>query len=111
MEITAKQLRRCDLVTASGRIDSASVKDLAQVFDEIHEAGRFKIVFNMKNVQFISSAGLGELVDTQKTCKRWNRGELVLAEVPANVLEVLEISGLNRLFKTYKSETDAVGSF
>ncbi len=43
---------------------------------------RYRIVFNMENVDFISSAGLRVLISTQKTCKRYNRGELALNEPP-----------------------------
>jgi anti-sigma B factor antagonist len=111
MRITIIQLRRCDLVKAAGRIDSETVGDLAEIFDFINDAGRFKIVFNMNQVEFISSAGLGELITRQKTCKRYNRGELVLAEVPDKIHEVMNLTGLKRMFKTYKSETNAVGSF
>lgn len=111
MEITTKRLRRCELVTAKGRIDSATVKELAQVLDSLKQAGRYKIVFNMKDVSYISSAGLSELIATQNDCKKIGRGELVLAEVPLRVQEALDLVGLKPLFKVYESETEAVGSF
>ncbi len=111
MEVTSKQLRRCDLVVARGRIDSATVKTLAQALADIKEAGRYKIVLNMKEITYISSAGLSELIDTQNTCKRFNRGELVLAEVPQRIKEVLDLAGLTPMFKIFESEIEAVGSF
>jgi anti-sigma B factor antagonist len=111
MEVTTKELRRCDVVTAIGRIDSATVETLTQALASLKKAGRYKIVLNMKDVTFISSAGLGELVDTQKTCTHLKRGELVLAEVPSQIEEVLDLAGLKPLFKIFDSEVDAVGSF
>jgi len=111
VEITSKKLRRCDLVTVKGRIDSDTVDELAQALEAIKKAGRFKIVLNMRDVTYISSAGLSELIDTQNTCKRWNRGELILTEVPVRVKEVLDLAGLTALFAVYHNETDAVGSF
>ncbi len=111
MEVTTKELRRCDVVTAEGRIDSATVGILAQALASIKEAGRYKIALNIKDVTFISSAGLGELVDTQKTCKHLKRGELVLAEVPPQIEGVLDLAGLKPLFKIFDSEVEAVGSF
>ncbi len=111
MEVTSKQLRRCDLVVARGRIDSATVKTLAQALAVIKEAGRYKIVLNMKEITYISSAGLSELIDTQNTCKRFNRGELVLAEVPQRIKEVFDLAGLTPMFKIFESEVEAVGNF
>ncbi|GAB4409135.1 MAG: STAS domain-containing protein [Anaerolineae bacterium] len=111
MEVTTKELRRCDLVIAKGRIDTATVKTLSQALAEIKEAGRYKIVLNMKDVTYISSAGLSELIDTQNTCKYLKRGELVLAEVPPRIREVFELAGLTPLFKMYDTEIEAVGNF
>ena len=111
MEVTTKELRRCDLVIAKGRIDTATVKTLSQALAEIKEASRYKIVLNMKDVTYISSAGLSELIDTQNTCKYLKRGELVLAEVPPRIREVFELAGLTPLFKMYDTEIEAVGNF
>jgi anti-sigma B factor antagonist len=111
MEVTTKELRRCDVVTAKGRIDSATVETLARALASVKEAGRYKIVLNMKDVTFISSAGLGELINTQKTCKHLKRGELVLAEVPPRIKEAMDLAGLKPLFKIFDTEVDAVGSF
>jgi anti-sigma B factor antagonist len=111
MEVTTKEMRRCDLVIAKGRIDSDSVKSLAQALGDCTEAGHYRIVLNLKEVTYISSAGLGELINTQKTCKHLKRGELVLAEVPPRIKEALDLAGLAPLFKIFDTETDAVGSF
>jgi anti-sigma B factor antagonist len=111
MEVTTKELRRCDLVIAKGRIDTATVKTLSEALAKIKEAGRYRIVLNMKDVTYISSAGLSELIDTQNTCKYLKRGELVLAEVPPRIREVFELAGLTPLFKIYDTEIEAVGNF
>ncbi|MCB0174297.1 MAG: STAS domain-containing protein [Anaerolineae bacterium] len=111
MIVEAKQLRRCDVVVAKGRIDTSTVKTLSEALAAITGSGRYKIVLNLKEVTFISSAGLGELIATQNTCKKLLRGELVLAEVPQRVVEVLDLAGLAPLFKIFPSELEAVGSF
>lgn len=111
MEVTTQQLRRCDLVVAKGRIDSSTVKTLAQALAALKDAGRYKIVLNMRDVTYVSSIGLSELIDTQKTCRALKRGELVLAEVPARIKEALELAGLTPLFRMFDTEIEAVGSF
>lgn len=111
MEVTATQFKRCDLVQATGRVDSDTAPQLEEAFNAINEAGRFKIVFDMSDVEFISSAGLRVLIQTQKTCKRWNRGQVVLASVPDRIYEVLDMVGIIPLFQFFDDETAAVGSF
>jgi anti-sigma B factor antagonist len=102
---------RCDLVKATGRIDSQAAPQLAEALNAITEAGRFKIVFDMSGVDFISSAGLRVLIDVQKTCKRWNRGQLALATMPERIYETLDLTGLVPLFNIFDDVVHAVGSF
>lgn len=111
MEITTKQFKRCDLVKATGRIDSNTSPKLAETFDAIMKADRFRIVFDASEVDFISSAGLRVLINVQKSCKRWNRGELVLASVPPRISETLDLAGFMPLFKFVDEPLEAVGSF
>jgi anti-sigma B factor antagonist len=111
MEITTKKYKRCDLVQASGRIDSDTAPQLAEAFNAIIEDGRFNIVFDMSDVDFISSAGLRVMIDVQKTCKQRNRGEMVLANVPERIYEALDLAGFVPLFKFFDDVVDAVGSF
>lgn len=111
MELTTEQLKRCDLVEAAGRIDSQAAPQLAEALNTITEAGRFKIVFDMSGVDFMSSAGLRVLIDVQKTCKRWNRGQLVLASVPERIYETLDLTGFVPLFNIFDDVLHAVSSF
>jgi len=111
LEITTDQFKRCDLVKVAGRIDSLTAPQLSDVFNAINEAGRFKIVFDMSGVEYISSAGLRVMINVQKTCKRWNRGELVLANVPERIYGALSLTGFVPLFRILDSVTEAVGSF
>jgi anti-sigma B factor antagonist len=111
MKTEITQYKHCDLVKASGRIDSATSPQLSDVMEKITDSGRFKIVFDMSGVEYMSSAGLRILISTQKTCKRYNRGEIVLALVPKRIYEALELAGFVPLFKFFDNVLDAVGYF
>jgi len=111
MEITSSQFKRCDLLKVTGRIDSSTAPQLAGAFKSINDAGRFKIVFDMSGMEFISSAGLRAMIEAQKTCKRWNRGEIVLASVPQRIYDAMNLVGFIPLFKFFDDVTQAVGSF
>lgn len=111
MEVTSKKLRRCDVVVVKGRIDAATVGQLSAALATVRNEGSYNIVLNLKDVTYVSSAGLGELISTQNDCKKTKRGELKLAEVPQRVQEALDLAGLTPLFKIFDTETEAVGSF
>jgi anti-sigma B factor antagonist len=111
MEIATKEFKRCVVVEPSGRIDSATAPQLAGVLNDYMDEGQFNFVLNMGDVDFISSAGLRVLIDTQKKCQRLNRGELVLADVPEQIYEAFDLAGLLTLFELYDEVLAAVGSF
>lgn len=111
MEVNTIQYKHSDLIKVSGRVDSATAPKLAETLDETMNSGRYKIVLDLENVEFMSSAGLRVLISTQKTCKRYNRGEIVLALVPQRIYEALELAGFVPLFSFFDNTLDAVGYF
>jgi anti-sigma B factor antagonist len=111
MEITTTQYKRCDVVKVIGRIDSYTAPNLEEVLKSLNEGGRYKIVLDLTDVDFLSSKGWWVLIETQKTVKRYNRGELVLAKVQERIRESLNLVGMGSYFKVYDDITSAVASF
>jgi anti-sigma B factor antagonist len=111
MDISSVDLKRCTLVRLGGRIDGSVAPELGSHLRELMDSGRYKIVINMADVSYTSSAALRELINAWKACRRWNRGDLRLAEVSPAVDKVLELTGLKTQIETYQTEAEAVGSF
>ncbi len=111
MEIKHSQFKRCDLVRISGRLDSATAPILEEKLEEITEAGRFRLVMDLGEVDFISSKGWWVLINTQKKCKRFNRGEVLLVNVQPQIRESLNLVGMGKYFKIFDDVASAVGSF
>jgi anti-sigma B factor antagonist len=111
MDITIVDLKRCALVRLGGRIDGSVAPELGTQLRTLMDSGRYKIVVNMADVTYTSSAALRELISAWKTCRRWNRGDLRLAEVSPNIDKVLDLTGLKTQFMIYGTEAEAVGSF
>jgi len=111
MEITVSPINSCDLVVIKGRIDSYTAPDLLQKLNEITTQNRFKIILDLSEVVFVSSAGLRVLIDIQKTCKKINHGEVILVNLPPRVYETLELAGFVPLFKFYNNVSSAIDAF
>lgn len=110
MELNTERFKKCALVRVEGRIDSRTAPELEEALDEIMESGEHHIVLDMSGVEFTSSAGLRVLIRTQKECKRLNRGELVLADVPERIKEALDLAGLIPIFRIFDDVVHAVGN-
>jgi anti-sigma B factor antagonist len=65
------------------------------------------IVMQLDDVPFVDSSGLGALVRLMRTA-RDKGGDLKLSGVPANILEVLQMTNLISQFETYDSVDEAI---
>ena len=111
MEITTTQYKRCDVVKSIGRIDSYTAPDLEEVLSSLTNDGKYRIVLDMEQVDFMSSKGWWVLIQTQKACKRYNRGELVLAGVQDRIRDSLELVGMANYFQMFDDLVGAVANF
>ena len=111
MEITVKEFKHCDMITVSGRVDSSTAPQLAQALEAANDGGKYKLVVNMEGLEYMSSAGFRALLAAQRNCRRYNRGEVVLSNVPDRIREALELAGFTELFKTFDDSLTAVGHF
>ncbi len=111
MDITKTQYKRCDVVKMVGRVDSYTAPNLEEALNDIISNGRYKIIFDMTDVDFMSSKGWWVLIETQKACKRYNRGELVLVCVQDRIKESLNLVGMSSYFKIFDDLTSAVAYF
>ena len=61
MEITVQEFKHCDMITVKGRIDSATAPQLTQALETANNNGKYKLVVNMKDLEYMSSAGFRAL--------------------------------------------------
>jgi anti-sigma B factor antagonist len=65
----------------------------------------------MDDVDFMSSKGWWVLIETQKSCKRYNRGEIVLSAVQERIRDSLDLVGMGSYFQTFEDLVGAVANF
>ncbi len=111
MGIKTDHLKRCDLITLSGRFDSSTAPELGKALRASMDAGVYRLVIDMGHVEYFGSAAIRVLVMAYKECRRWNRGDVRLANMPENVRHVFDLAGLTSVIQIYESSTLAVGSF
>jgi len=111
LEITTTAFKHCDLIKVKGRIDSSTAPDLEKAINDLLKAGHYKLVIDLGDVDFISSAGLRVLIGAQKVCRRYNRGEVYLSSVNPKCQAALDLAGFTLLFKIFKDAITAVGNF
>ncbi len=110
MEIATQEYKRVAVVSVTGRVDSSTAPELDSQLTQLVDGGKNHIVLDLKDVEYMSSAGLRAMVSTLKKVKRVN-GDLRLANPSARVEEVLRLAGLTSIFSIHPTQEEAVASF
>lgn len=87
-----KELENNVLVLAvEGRLDTVTAPELEREVSDL--SGVTDLVFDMKNLEYISSAGLRVILKAQKTMN--TQGSMKLKNVGESIMEVFEITGFS----------------
>ena len=77
-------------LTLAGRLDTTTAPEMEAVLNEMLPAAK-TLIIDMEKLEYISSAGLRLILKAQKTMDK--QGKLTLTHVPADVMEVFNITG------------------
>ena len=98
------------IVTVVGRVDSSNANQLDQTLAQLIDDGHNKLVLELTEVSYMSSAGLRAIVSALRSAKK-KRGDVRIAAPSERVSEVFSLAGLNPLFQTLDDVETAVSSF
>ena len=111
MKIPARHNSGVTILEPKGKI-TIGVGDVAlrEAVHEAVDAGAQNILINLEEVTTIDSSGIGELVSAYTSVS--NRGgKLKLANLPAKVTDILQITQLITVFEVHDSVAEALDSF
>jgi len=92
-------------------LDEANIADIgAQLATLVDETPDAKLLLDFANVDHLSSAALGMLININNRIRGKN-GKLRLTNIKPQIFEVFVITKLNKLFRIYPNRTEALGSF
>src|SRR3982751_3712918 len=92
-------------------LDEGNIADIgATLTAMIEEASAPKMLLDFVNVDHLSSAALGMLINANNKIKQKN-GALRLTNIKPQILEVFVITKLNKLFRILPTREEALASF
>ena len=94
-------------VKCTGRLNIENAIELEEELKERFQSEINYIIFNLKDVEYISSSGIRVLVSSLKKVQDSN-GILVLSEVSDPVMGVLKLVGLQDKFVYTNSDQEAI---
>lgn len=111
MKISSRAVDSVTILDLDGRITVGDdIVAFRQAIGGLVTDGRRQVLLNLRNVPYIDSSGIGELVAALKNI-RASGGDLKLLNLTKKVRTLLEITRLYGLFDVKEDETAAVHSF
>lgn len=110
MEISKHVYKRVSVIAVKGRVDSSTADQFESAVTDELKTGQRNLVFDLSEVDFLSSAGLRILVMSRKEAQKGG-GVVRLAQPSDRVKETLEIAGLDVLFEAYPTREEAIAAY
>jgi len=105
MEIEFKDIGEHKVISISGEVDLYNVSELKKALFSVTDGSYSSVVVDLKDVNYMDSAGIGALVAGQKKMRAHN-GKFVLMNIHDDVLNILKLATLDKFFTIYESEED-----
>lgn len=98
------------IISARGFIDTTTAPDLEKKLEEQLALNKYKIIVNLENIDYVSSAGWGVFVSEIREIRE-NNGDLVLVNMSPDVYDVYELMEFSSILKSYDNLEAAVAGF
>lgn len=108
--VTEEQGGQIQLIKCPDRIDINVSYILRDILTDLIEQGKYKIILELKDTQYIDSSGLGAIV-SRIAAARSNQGDVRLAGAGESINNLLKLTHLNKILNSYSDVENAISSY
>ena len=92
-------------------LEELSIREIEdELFALVSATPAIKLLLNFSNVEHLSSAALGMLINLKKEVEG-KKGKLKLSNINPQIYEVFKITRLSKHFDIHEQSSDAINSF
>ncbi len=99
-----------DIIEIIGDLKVFDLADYTSFFEEYLANGHHKIIIDFTEINYIDSTAIGLLVNIKRNAEEVG-GNLVIASVNDDVMNVFSITGIDKFIDIYTSVEDALRNF
>ena len=111
MKVKQREVYGAVVLDLQGKLTGGpEAETFREIFKGLVQDGKLNIIVNLRKVDWINSTGLGILISNYTTVKNAG-GNLALVHVADRIENILYVTKLHLLFKTFDNEEEAVKSF
>jgi|BarGraNGADG00312_1021997.scaffolds.fasta_scaffold01409_4 anti-sigma B factor antagonist len=97
------------IVEIAGVVDSTNVEDFFTFLTSVYKSGIIRIILDLKNTSYLSSAGLSVIMDTFNKAQR-DGGKLVIARASHMVKDLFRLVQFVKIMEFYDNLDDAINA-
>jgi anti-sigma B factor antagonist len=109
-KITTNESSSVAIMHIGGYLDAHTAPELEKEFDKLLKEKKYKVVINFKELNYISSAGLGVFMAYIETMRE-NGGDIKFCELKDDVYEIFDLLGFPVLYEFFETEDEAIKKF
>lgn len=98
------------IIKVGGYIDTTTSSEVERALNSLLKQGRYKIIIDLGNVDYISSAGWGIFISEIKSIRE-NNGDLKLVSMIPDVYEIFELLEFHHILDVYDTNNEAIHKF
>ncbi len=109
-KVEIREIQDIKIIDLRGYLDAHTAPELEKVFQTLMEGKKFNIVVNCKELNYISSAGLGVFMAYIEDVRK-NNGDIKLTNMSPKVYNIFDLLGFPLLYDITKDEAEAIRKF
>ncbi len=109
-KIALRDNERVSVVELKGYLDAHTAPELESTLQQLITNKKYNIVVNFKDLNYISSAGLGVFMAFIEDVRQ-KKGDIKLTNMSPKVYNVFDLLGFPILYEIYKDEQEAIKKF
>lgn len=109
LSISVRQVGDVAVLLPAGFINAHTVRDFEDALEKLVQDGRYMILLNCKDLNYISSAGLGAIMGLIETVRE-HEGDILLSNLQDNVFAIFDTLGFTQLYRVFSDEEQAMAA-
>jgi len=108
--VERKDLENVSILSLKGYLDAHTAPQFEEALRQLVEEGRYNILVNFRELEYISSAGLGVFMGFIETV-RTNGGDIKMSNMSDKVFKIFDLLGFPALYDILPEESEALKKF
>jgi len=109
LSIAVRQVGDVAVLLPAGFINAHTVREFEEALEGLVQDGRYTILINCKELNYISSAGLGAIMGLIETVRE-HGGDILLSNLQDNVFAIFDTLGFTQLYRVFGAEEQALAA-